>query len=196
MARFKGHDLYLNDGDQIYFGDNTEAAMWFESGVLYLNSTISGTDPINDGDLVTKRYLNAEILAAASGVKLIQFSTSLGESSTTDTSWQEKLDINVSNIPSGNYKIAWSFEWSFSRTKDPGANFGVHVDWGTITVSETEMTPNQTYGKGAYYQSSGFGHISLDAGNHKVALNYCSGVNTSTTYIRRACLEIWRIINV
>jgi len=192
MARFKGHDLYLNDGDQIYFGDNTEAAMWFESGVLYLNSTISGTDPINDGDLVTKRYL----LAAVSGVKLIQFATSLGESSTTDTAWQEKLDINVSNIPSGNYKIAWSFEWSLSDKKAVGANFGVHIDWGAITLSEIEMTPVQSYGEGAYYQSSGFGHTNLDAGNHKIALNYCSGVSTATTYIRRACLEIWRIINV
>ena len=188
MARFKGHDLYLNDGDQIYFGDNTEAAMWFESGVLYLNSTISGTDPINDGDLVTKRYVDR--------IEFIQFSTSLVESSTTDTSWQEKLDINVSNILAANHKIAWSFEWSFSSNKDPGANFGVHIDWGAITLSEIEMTPKQTYKEGGYYQSSGFGHTNLDAGNHKIALNYCSGVSTSTTYIRRACLEIWRIINV
>ena len=46
MARFKGRDIYLNDDDQIYFGNNTEAAIWFELGELHLNSTISGVDPI------------------------------------------------------------------------------------------------------------------------------------------------------
>ena len=58
MARFKGHDLYLNDGDQIYFGDNAEAAVWSESGELHLSSTISGVDPIKSYHLVTKHYVD------------------------------------------------------------------------------------------------------------------------------------------
>lgn len=58
MVRFKGHDLYLNDGDQIYFSDDVEAAIWFESGELYLNSTISGVDPIKSYHLATKYYVD------------------------------------------------------------------------------------------------------------------------------------------
>jgi len=43
MAKFKGKDLYLNNDDQIYFGDNQEAAMWYDDdGELHLNHTLSG----------------------------------------------------------------------------------------------------------------------------------------------------------
>jgi hypothetical protein len=121
------------------------------------------------------------------------YEESVEESSTTSTGWQEKLDINISNVPAGGYKILWSFEWSFSRTTGPGSSFGIHINWGAITLSETEMTPNQTYGDGAYYQSSGFGKADLSSGNHKIALNFHSGGSSSTTYIRRAKLEIWRV---
>jgi hypothetical protein len=57
MARIKGKDLYLKNDDQIYFGDNKEAAIWFENNDLILNHTISGVDPVLPGHLVTKRYL-------------------------------------------------------------------------------------------------------------------------------------------
>jgi len=43
MARIKGKDIYLKDDDQIYFGDNQEAALWFIENDLHLNHTISGT---------------------------------------------------------------------------------------------------------------------------------------------------------
>lgn len=122
-----------------------------------------------------------------------QYAESLGESSTTATTWQEKMDINISSVPSGSYKIVWSFEWSFSRTTGTGANFGIHVDWGALTLSETEMMPNQTYGNGAYYQSSAFGRTDLNAGNHKVAINFMAGGTNSIAYIRRAKLEVWRV---
>lgn len=43
MAKFKGKDLYLANDDQIYFGDNQEAAMWYDDdGELHLNHTLSG----------------------------------------------------------------------------------------------------------------------------------------------------------
>jgi len=43
MARIKGKDIYLKHDDQIYFGDNQEAALWFDDNELRLNHTISGT---------------------------------------------------------------------------------------------------------------------------------------------------------
>jgi hypothetical protein len=66
MARIKGKDLYLNDDDQIYFGDNKEAAMWFEDNELQLDHTVSGIDPASPGHLVTKRYVDN--LVTSSGV--------------------------------------------------------------------------------------------------------------------------------
>ena len=43
MARFKGKDLYLKNDDQVYFGDNQEAALWYLDSELRLDHTISGT---------------------------------------------------------------------------------------------------------------------------------------------------------
>jgi hypothetical protein len=67
MARIKGKDLYLNDDDQIYFGDNKEAAMWFEDNELQLDHTVSGIDPTAPGHLVTKRYVD-QLTASGTGV--------------------------------------------------------------------------------------------------------------------------------
>ncbi len=43
MARIKGKDIYLKHDDQIYFGDNQEAALWFDENELRLTHTVSGT---------------------------------------------------------------------------------------------------------------------------------------------------------
>jgi len=121
------------------------------------------------------------------------YAVSDGESSTTSTSWQEKTNLQTSNIPAGTYEISWFFEWSFSRTTPPGAKFGVHVNWGAITVSEIDITPTQSYGDGGFYASSGFGYVDLDSGSHKIAINYRAGGDSSTAYIRRARIKILRI---
>lgn len=147
-------------------------------------STLGGTVSSHDGIAST---------SLTEAVTDYEYTESAGESSTTDTAWQEKLDINISNIQAGNYKVVWFFEWAYSRVRDPGANYGIHVDWGADTLSETEMTPTQTYGDGAFYGQVGFGYTILTAGNHKIALNYSSGVGTATAYIRRAGIEVWRI---
>lgn len=62
MARIKGKDLYLKDDDQIYFGDNNDAALWYDDDDLRLNHTISGVDPIEDYHLTTKKYITDEDL--------------------------------------------------------------------------------------------------------------------------------------
>lgn len=58
MARIQGKDIFLEDNDQIYFGDNVEAALWYESGDLRLNHTISGADAVASYHLVTKNYVD------------------------------------------------------------------------------------------------------------------------------------------
>jgi len=54
MARIKGKDIYLKDDDQIYFGDNQEAALWFLNGELRLDHTVSGTAATQGYHLVRK----------------------------------------------------------------------------------------------------------------------------------------------
>lgn len=68
MARIKGKDLYLNDDDQIYFGDGHEAAMWYYDGELRLNHTLSGIAPINSWHLTTKQYVDALVSTISGAV--------------------------------------------------------------------------------------------------------------------------------
>ncbi len=116
------------------------------------------------------------------------------ESSTTSTSWQEKLDLSINDLPEGEYRLEWSFEWSFSHSECCNANFGVHINWGAIVLSETELSvpTGGTYEDGGFYHQGGFGYVTLTEGNHKVAINFYAGIAERTAYIRRARLELWR----
>ena len=69
MARIHGKDLYLNDGDQIYFGDNAEAQLWFENAELMLDYTISGTEATAGYHLIRKDQVESLITSTISGSK-------------------------------------------------------------------------------------------------------------------------------
>jgi len=122
-----------------------------------------------------------------------EWKTSEEESGTSSTSWQEKISLQTANVPSGTYKVEWFYEWSYSRTSSPGANYGVHINWGAVTLSELEITPNQAYVQGAFFGEGGFGFATLGAGSHKIALNWHSGHQSNQAYIRRARIDFRRV---
>lgn len=62
MARIKAKDLFLKDDDQVYFGDNQEAALWYKDNELRLDHTISGTKATQGYHLVRKDQLPDEFL--------------------------------------------------------------------------------------------------------------------------------------
>jgi hypothetical protein len=62
MARIKGKDIYLNDDDQVYFGDNQEAALWFDGNEWCANHTISGTAATQGYHLVRKDQIPDDFL--------------------------------------------------------------------------------------------------------------------------------------
>lgn len=67
MARIKGKDLYLNNDDQIYFGDNQEGALWYDNGELQLNHTISGTAATESYHLIQKQQLDDAMSTISGG---------------------------------------------------------------------------------------------------------------------------------
>ena len=60
MSRIKNRDIYLKDGDQIYFGNSQDSAIWFAGGELRMNTTISGVDPTQNYHLSTKSYVDTQ----------------------------------------------------------------------------------------------------------------------------------------
>jgi len=75
MARIKGKDLYLKDDDQIYFGDNKEAALWYLNNELQLDHTISGTAATAGYHLIRKDQMETAIAAVASGIGVELYAT-------------------------------------------------------------------------------------------------------------------------
>jgi hypothetical protein len=67
MARIRGKDLYLNDDDQIYFGNNQEVALWYLDGELQLDHTISGTAATAGYHLIRKDQVESLITSTISG---------------------------------------------------------------------------------------------------------------------------------
>lgn len=68
MARIKGHDLYLNADDQIYFGDAQEAVLWYADNELRLDHTISGTAATQGYHLLRKDQMEEYVDTVASGI--------------------------------------------------------------------------------------------------------------------------------
>jgi len=68
MARIYGKDIYLDNDDQIYFGDNQEAALWYDAdGEFHLNHTLSGVAATAGCHLITREQVEEFIYTATSG---------------------------------------------------------------------------------------------------------------------------------
>ena len=63
MAKFKGKELYLADGQRAIFGTDLDSHIWWDDAAqeLRLDTTISGVDPVQDYQLTTKFYVDQEI---------------------------------------------------------------------------------------------------------------------------------------
>lgn len=157
----------------------------------FSEATISGSSTVSGG-------VDIEVSSGGSGSSIFgseyDYAESEGESSTTATTWQQKVRLSVSNIPTGTYRIGWSYEWSFSTQESSNAAFTVNIDEGVNTIHQSEMgvAKNVEYNDGSFFGSGGFGHEPLSVGNHTIDLNFKASA-AGTTYIRKARLEIWRV---
>lgn len=111
-------------------------------------------------------------------------------STTTSTSWRQKLRLELSDLEAGKYRIDWYYEWAYSN-----GNFQfrsrVQID-DTDTYMEQEVRPTPANAD-KYRNSSGFAYMDLTSGSHNIDLDYCSSKNGKTAYIRRARISARRV---
>lgn len=110
-------------------------------------------------------------------------------SSTTSTSFQQKLRLTTGNLPTGKYRIGWSYEYRHTSTT---ADFRgrIQID-DIITISEIreeskDSGSDQWKPAGGFYFYTGSGVTNID-------LDFCRGGGSGTSSIRNARLEIWRV---
>jgi hypothetical protein len=123
------------------------------------------------------------------------YNSSEAESSTTNTSPQEKVTLALTSLPSGTYRIDYSFEGSADDDKDSVFSARVQID-DTTTICEAVGTAALKGLADYWSQHSGFYEVAL-SGDVDIDIDYWDlapeaapvGVN-----IRRARLSVFRIV--
>ena len=118
------------------------------------------------------------------------YTESLTQSSTNSTSFQTKLTLNVSNLPSGNYRLNWTFNWSHSVTN---TDFEARVRQDSLVELDQVIIEPKDSGTDQEHPASGFkGNLSLN-GNHTFTIEWRTSYTDDTAWIRNARLELWRV---
>ncbi len=114
------------------------------------------------------------------------------ESYTSSTSWVEKLSftIPIGTVPPGRYRLGWFYEWNYNSSS---RKFKARVQFNDSTyLMDQEEEPKDS---NQWVPSSGFGYIDIvNTILNKFDLDFCSSNSKSVSGIRRARMEIWRVI--
>ena len=161
-----------------------------DEGTNVANTPHSAFNFVGSGVTVTDAGAGvADVTVSGGGIYGSEFqqSSSDSESSTTSTTFVQKMRMTTSSLPSGTYRIAWYYEWRLTITTN---DFKAQVQINdTITLMEHQQEP-QDSGDDQYNNHSGF-YYSTGSGVLNIDIDYSSG--SGTAYIRRARLEIWRV---
>ena len=109
------------------------------------------------------------------------------ESSTTSSTFQQKLRMTTSSLPSGTYRIGYSVEGRCNSTYVALAlrvQINDTTTIGEALVESQDVSNYDDYSGFYYYTGSGVLNIDFD---------YCSSSGGTTSFTRRARLEIWRV---
>lgn len=109
-------------------------------------------------------------------------------SSTNSTTYQEKLSLDVTGVPTGYYRIGWYFEWNNNSDRD---DIRARIVSDNTTVEmELNIEPKD---KSSWQSESGFVIKQLTSGNHFFDIDYSSENTGVSASISRARLEFWRV---
>ena len=145
----------------------------------------------NDDDVLTWNNTNSRWEPqAASGVCFgteYNQAESDGTSVSTGTTWAQKVNLSVSSLPSGTYRIGWYYEFNCSASN---AQFEGRVqldDTTDLAMINTRISPAT-----GYASSYGHKHVEVTTGSVSVDIDFRCSANKEVA-IRRARLEIWRV---
>jgi hypothetical protein len=116
-----------------------------------------------------------------------QSASSEAESSTTATTYQQKLRLNTPDLPDGTYRIGWFYEYrSNTVTRQFYGRVQINDTLTTsLIISEPKDAINYISESGMYYY--------VGSGITTIDLDYRISDNADLAFIRRARLEIWRV---
>jgi hypothetical protein len=126
------------------------------------------------------------VLLAAGIDKNIEKATAEGQDGTTETDWQQKLRLTLTDIPDGTYIVQWYCELRHSNnTASERAEMRVEVN----DMTEIGFS---LWAYNIFEDSGGFAVADLSSGSYTIDLDWRQQ-GGGTAYIRRARLLFWRI---
>ena len=183
-----------NLSSDFYIGINgTERLRIETNGTLSVAGTTDYETLVTaDDDIPNKKYVDDEIAAIPGGGVFgseYNAETSESQSSTTSTSWQNKIDFDV-DVPAGNYILHWYSEIRMNSTSY-SVVARVEMDGHSEPpyIGYMEVEPQDTDN---WYVFSGHKVLSLN-GTHDIDLDYCRIGSGGTAYIRKGRFTLWRI---
>lgn len=111
-------------------------------------------------------------------------------STTTSTSYQQKLRLTTGAIEAGTYRIGWMYDWGLTSNS---YNFNAQIQIDDTTTLMTHVEEPQDAGTDQRHQVSGFAYATLTATTHSIDLDYRTSDSGATARIQNARLEIWRV---
>jgi hypothetical protein len=137
------------------------------------------------GGVVTTILDDRILLTAAIGKEIAQ-ATAEGQDGTTETTYQQKLRLTLTDIPAGKYIVQWYCELRHSNnTASERAEMRVEVN-------DTTEIGFSLWAYNIFEDSGGFAVTDLSAGSYTIDLDWRQQ-GGGTAYIRRARLLFWRI---
>jgi len=120
-----------------------------------------------------------------------QYAESEGTSTTTSTTYQQKLRLTTPSIPAGDYRISYSYEVR-NDAGDKERDVQVEVD-DTTQIAEDRSSTNIVASGSGFLPTAGFKVLTLTAAVHNIDIDFRSTAAGGTAEIRRARLHIWRV---
>jgi len=197
-------DVNVNDGtSDLSVANGLDLLKQGEANALWNANKINGitvdnTDIANGKILKynsTSGNLEYEVDETSASVFGTEYNTnsSLGSSTTSSTTFQEKLSLVISPaIPAGDYFIGWNFEYQLNNDRSK-CEFRIQID-NTTKVLATDPRSGQDDTDG-YRHVGGYRSFSLTNATHTIDLDYrrLNSDNNGSVTIREAVLMLWRI---
>ena len=111
-------------------------------------------------------------------------------STTTSTSWQQKLRLTTPSLTAGTYRVGWYYEWYYTSAS---SNFQAQVQIDDTTTIMSHVQEPQDAATSQSLIGSGFYIGAFTSGAHNIDLDYRSSSGFATAGIKNVRLEFWRI---
>jgi len=183
-------DLYLKVKNDI------SGVEFYPADATYIRNTIVDETDIQEGYILRYdavedhlHYENIGAIIEEFGIfgSRVTVTGSESTSSTTSTTFQEKLTTTIPDLPYGVYRVGWYYQWQIANSNFKF--FGqIQQDDDEIIMMHEERPSNA----GTWTAQSGFYYLTT-SGTLKLDLDFATESTGKLCSIRNTRLEFWRV---